>query len=141
MKFANSYRLIKRDAVLDDTWHPLDGGPAPEYVPERWDGPHAGKRLVDGLRTLMLMPMPRGPQAFGNAWPEYMHDWCDLVWQEEMDTDQRELIERVKNKTHVRPSATEDHAHGSDNWLAGAIPSRASEFDPRRAGGCSRSSA
>ena len=40
MKFANSCRLIKRDAVLDDTWHPLDGGPAPEYVPERWDGPH-----------------------------------------------------------------------------------------------------
>ncbi len=57
MKFANSYRLIKRDAVLDDIWHPLDGGPAPEYVPERWNGPHVGKRLVEGLRTLMLMPM------------------------------------------------------------------------------------
>jgi hypothetical protein len=27
MKFAKSYRLIKRDAVLDDIWHPLDGGP------------------------------------------------------------------------------------------------------------------
>jgi hypothetical protein len=56
MKFANSCRQIKRDAGLDDTWHPLDGVTAPEYVPPSWDGPHVGKRLVDGLRTLMLMP-------------------------------------------------------------------------------------
>ena len=70
MKFANSCRLIKRDAVLDDTWHPLDGVTAPEYVPPTWDGVHAGKRLVDALRTLMLMPRVRGQQAFGNGWPE-----------------------------------------------------------------------
>ena len=106
MKFANSYRLIS-DAVLDDTWHPLDGGPAPEYVPERWDGPHVGKRLVEGLRTLMLMPAPSGPRMFGNHWPVYAHDWCDLLAQAEMDEDQRELIERAKNKTRLRASSTE----------------------------------
>jgi hypothetical protein len=49
MKFANSYRLIKRDAVLDDTWHPLNGGPAPEHVPPSWDGPHVGKPLGRGI--------------------------------------------------------------------------------------------
>jgi hypothetical protein len=99
--------LIKRDALLDDGWHPLDSVPAPEYIPPTWDGPHAVKRLVDGLRTLMLMPMPRGPRAFGNSMPPYMYDWCDLVWQEEMEADQREIIERAKNKTRVRPSASD----------------------------------
>jgi hypothetical protein len=93
MKFANSYRLIKRDAVLDDTWHPLDGGPAPEYVPERWDGPHVGKRLVEGLRTLMLMPMPRGPRA----------SMADLLAQQEADAEQKQRDQREANRTRVRP--------------------------------------
>jgi hypothetical protein len=28
-------------------WSPLDGVPPPE-----WDGPHVGRRLVEGVRTL-----------------------------------------------------------------------------------------
>ena len=52
MKFANNCRLIKRDALLDDGWHPLDSVPAPDYVPPSRDGPHVGKRLVDGLRNV-----------------------------------------------------------------------------------------
>ena len=63
-------------------------------MPARWDGPHVGKRLVEGLRTLMLMPMPRVPRAFGNMWPrDVVHDWVDLLAQEDMETDQRELLE------------------------------------------------
>jgi hypothetical protein len=34
----------------------LDSVPPPDYVPPSWDGSHVGKRLVEGLRTLMLMP-------------------------------------------------------------------------------------
>jgi hypothetical protein len=105
MKFANSYRLIKRDAVLDDTRHPLDGGPAPEYVPACWDGPHVGKRLVDGLRTLMLMPMPRGPRSSGSHWPAYAHDWADLLAQQEADAEQRQRDQREANRTRVRAAA------------------------------------
>jgi hypothetical protein len=67
---AQQRRIIVVNSILLTDWHPLDHRPASDYVPERWDGPHVGKRWVDGLRTLMLMPMPRGPQAFGNAWPE-----------------------------------------------------------------------
>jgi hypothetical protein len=107
MKFANGCRLIKRDAVLDDTWHPLDGGPAPEYVPERRDGPHVGKRLVEGLRTLMLMPMPSGPRATGSHWPAYAHDWADLLAQQEADAEQRQRDQREANRTQLRPSSTE----------------------------------
>ena len=102
MKFANSYRLIS-DAVLDDTWHPLDGGPAPEYVPERWDGPHVGKRLVEGLRTLMLMPRVLGPRATGGHWPAYAHDWADLLAQQEADAEQKQRDQREANRTRVRP--------------------------------------
>jgi hypothetical protein len=32
------------DTEVLDTWRPLDGVPAPEYVPPTWDGPHVGKR-------------------------------------------------------------------------------------------------
>jgi hypothetical protein len=92
MKFANGCRLIKRDALLDDGWHPLDSVPPPDYVPSSRDGPHVGKRLVGGLRTLMLMPRVRGPQAFGNGWPEYAHDWADLLAQQEL---QREVVGQV----------------------------------------------
>ena len=107
MKFANGCRLIKRDALLDDGWHPLDGVPAPDYVPPRWDGPHVGKRLVEGLRTLMLMPRVRGPQAFGNGWPKYAHDWADLLAQQEADAEQKQRDQREANRTRVRPSSVE----------------------------------
>jgi hypothetical protein len=41
--------------------------------------PTSAKRLVGGLRTLMLMPRVRGPQTFGNGWPKYAHDWADCL--------------------------------------------------------------
>jgi hypothetical protein len=62
-------RMIVVNSILLTDWHPLDHRPAPDYGPACWDGPHVGKRLADGLRTLMLMPRVRGPQAFGNDWP------------------------------------------------------------------------
>jgi hypothetical protein len=86
-------------------WHPLDGVPAPDYVPPTWDGPHVGKRLVDGLRTLMLMPAPSGPRMFGNHWPVYAHDWADLLAQQEADAEQRQRDQREANRTRVRAAA------------------------------------
>ena len=107
MKFANSCRLIKRDADLDDTWHPLDGSKAPEYVPPTWDGPHAGKRLVEGLRTLKLMPTTRGPCAFGNSWPAYAWDWADLLAQQESEEEQKVANRSERNWSRLRPSSVE----------------------------------
>jgi hypothetical protein len=91
------------DSVLLKDWHPLDGVPAPDYVPPVWDGPHVGKRLVEALRILRRMPMNRGPRMFGNAWPGYMHEWEDLLAQQ----TRREEIERAQNRTRVLPSSIE----------------------------------
>ena len=85
----------------------MDGGPAPKYVPERWDGPHVGKRLTDGLRTLMLMPRVAGPKAFGGQWPAYAHDWADLLAQQEADAEQKQRDRREANRTRLRPSSVE----------------------------------
>ena len=68
---------------------------------------HVGKRPVEGLRTLMLMPRVRGPQAFGSHWPGYAHDWADLLAQQEADQEQKQLDQREANRTRLRPSSVE----------------------------------
>jgi hypothetical protein len=74
-------------------------GRSPDWIKSKNPSAPAVKRLVDGLRTLMLIPMPRGPREFGNMWPrDVVHDWVDLLAQEDMETDQRELLERAKNR-------------------------------------------
>jgi hypothetical protein len=52
-----------------------------------------------GLRTLMLMPRVRGPRAFGNGWPEYAHDWADLLAQQEADAEQKQRAARERRLT------------------------------------------
>jgi hypothetical protein len=91
------------NSILLTDWHPLDHRAAPDYVPACWDGPHVGKRLAEGLRTLMLMPMPRGPRASGSHWPAYAHDWTDLLAQREADQEQKQLDQREANRTRLRP--------------------------------------
>jgi hypothetical protein len=97
----------------------LDGGPSPEYVPERWDGPHVGKRLAEGLRTLALMPLPRGQRPFGSHWPAYAHDWADLLAQQEADAEQKQRDQREANRTRVRPLSVEiAHMEQAIYWPA-----------------------
>jgi hypothetical protein len=106
---TRSARILFDTEVLE-TWHPLDGVPAPEYVPPTWDAPHVGRRLVDGLRTLMLMPRVRGPQAFGNAWPEYAHDWADLLAQQEADAEQKSATSARRTARGCGPPQSEADA-------------------------------
>jgi hypothetical protein len=101
-----SARILFDTEVLDDGWHPLDGIPAPEYIPPRWIS-DAGKRLVEGLRTLRLMPRVAGPQAWGSAWPEYAHDWADMIAQQEADEADKQRAQYEQNRTRLRPSSVE----------------------------------
>jgi hypothetical protein len=113
---TRSARVLFDTEVLD-TWHPLDGVRAPEYVPPTWDGPHAGRRLVDGLRTLRLMPMPRGPRAFGKCWPKYA--WADLLAQQEANAEQKQRDQREANRTRLWPSSIEiGHMEQAICWPA-----------------------
>ena len=95
-------RILSESGILDTTWHPLDGIPAPDYVP-----PHAGKRLVDGLKTLRLMPQPPGPHGPLNSWPADAYDWADLLAQQEADAEQKQRDLREANRNRLRPSSIE----------------------------------
>jgi hypothetical protein len=103
---TRSARILFDTEVLD-TWHPLDRVPAPEYIPPTWDGPHCGKRLVDGLRTLALMPRVNGPRGPTNSWPLYAHSWEDLLAQEEAAEEDKRQNQHEANRTRVRPSSVE----------------------------------
>ena len=102
-----SARLINLDGTIDNTWHPLDGVPAPDYIPATWDGPHVSKRLVEALRVLFRLPMPPGPKVFGNAWPAYSWSWEDQLAQEERDQAEKSQDAFAQNRVKLLPSAVE----------------------------------
>jgi hypothetical protein len=88
----------------EDDWHPLDGRPAPEYVPEYWTGPHVGLRLVEAFKTLANMP----DVGFGSSrgfWPAYLYEWHDLLAQEESDAQSKDDAASALNRAKIRPSA------------------------------------
>jgi len=105
-------------AELLKGWHPLDGMPAPEVIPDRWDGPHLGLRLVEALRVLRRMPMSGTPREFGNAWPSYGIEFADAssfaddpLWK----ADQAAAFNRIR----PRPSAIEiAHMEAAIAWPA-----------------------
>ena len=107
------------EGLLDTAWHPLSGQKCPDYIPPSWDGPHVGKRLVEGLRTLTLMPLPRGPRQPGNDWVSYCYDWADLIAQQEADAEQKKRDQLQANRTRLRPSSIEiAHMEQSICWPA-----------------------
>jgi hypothetical protein len=90
-----------------ENWHPLDGVPAPEYIPPYWDGPHVGRRLIEAFRTLDRTPM-RGMSAFGSTWPAYRQEFREyyaaLVGDERAE---HATIAAERNRVRVMPSAIE----------------------------------
>jgi hypothetical protein len=89
-----------------DNWSPLDGVPAPEYVPAEWNGPHVSVRLVDAWRTLNKIPMMRAsPRTFGRWWPQYRVEWDDLLAM--IGAGELESMQREANRVRILPSAKE----------------------------------
>jgi hypothetical protein len=109
MRWRMGRAEIAKIAAPFDGWHPLDDGPAPEYVPpSEWDGPHVGLRLCDAFKTLSMMPN-RGasPKLQPGFWPEYHYEWEDLLAQRQADVATQEDDASERNRTRVRPSAQE----------------------------------
>jgi hypothetical protein len=88
----------------EDEWHPLDGRPAPEHVPEYWTGPHVGLRLVQAFKTLANMPDTRTGSSRG-FWPAYFYEWDDLLAQQQSDAQSKDDAASALNRAKIRPSA------------------------------------
>jgi hypothetical protein len=100
-------RLLCNGAVLDD-WHPLDGVPAPEYIPPYWTAEHVGTRFADMWGVLIRSPNSGvGPRPFGQMWPAYLREWDDLLAIVGGDVEQFELLQIERNRVRVPPSSTE----------------------------------
>jgi hypothetical protein len=100
--FGNTHTTL----IPGEDWHPLDGGPAPEYVPDDWDGVHVGCRLVGSFKTLAQLPGGHGPVITRGFWPEYWPDWEDLLAQEGQADVKAEAQARA-NRVRLRPNAQE----------------------------------
>ena len=91
-----------------ENWHPLDGVPAPEYIPPNWDGPHVGRRLIEGFKTLDRTPMRMLSSSFGSAWPAYRRDFSEyfaaLVGDERAE---HAPAAAERNRVRLMPSAVE----------------------------------
>jgi hypothetical protein len=55
----------------EERWNPLEFQTAPEYVPNMWDGPHCGVRLVQAFKTLSALPTANGPRFNSGYWPKH----------------------------------------------------------------------
>lgn len=78
-----------------------------DLPPKKWNGPHAGKRMAEAFKTLLVLPTVHGPREFGAAWPGYVHDWSDLLAQTGMSADERERDRRAQNRVRLVPSMVE----------------------------------
>jgi hypothetical protein len=65
--------------IPGNEWSPLDGTPAPEYIPPEWDGPHVGLRLIEGFKTLACMPRREMQSEASGFWPETWAEWGDYA--------------------------------------------------------------
>jgi hypothetical protein len=98
-------RLFTGREVIED-WSPLDGVPAPEFIPAQWTGPHVGQRLADAWRILSKMPWRSPyPRTFGRWWPTYRVEWHDLLSM--LGGGELESLQREQNRTRTLPSAKE----------------------------------
>jgi hypothetical protein len=106
--YTNGARLIPRDEVLNDIWHPLSGIAAPEYIPPTWTDFHAGKRLSEAFEVLARMPHIRGPRDYENSWPrEILVEWEDAIARAQQEQAERDRADKQQNRVRVLPTSNE----------------------------------
>src|ERR1700757_1993785 len=75
-----------------------------DETPATWNGPHVGRRLMEGIQTLRLLPTP-GAIGFGSPWPAYIYEFEDLLAQEQQG--ELERTQKLQNRTRLMPSIRE----------------------------------
>lgn len=53
----------------------------PDGPPSAWDAGWVEARYVAAFRTVLSLPIPTGPKAFGSNWPPILHEFEDQVGQ------------------------------------------------------------
>ena len=107
-----------------DNWSPLDGVPAPEYVPLQWTGPHVARRLADAWRVLSRMPWRSPyPRSFGRWWPSYRVEWTDVLAM--IDAGELEAMQREANRVRGAAIGPANLTNGTGDRLADGLPGRA----------------
>jgi hypothetical protein len=88
--------LLQFDPLQD--FSPLDD----DAPPATWSGSRVSRRLVEGFKTLRLIPLKGMPTGFKNAWPPYMVEWEDLLAQQAQG--ELEATQRQQNRVRLQPS-------------------------------------
>jgi hypothetical protein len=63
----------------DRPWHPLDGVPPPEVVPDRWDAGHVAYRMTKAFEVLRSTPHRDGPLGPASCWPAALREIADYA--------------------------------------------------------------
>jgi len=93
-----------------------------DVIPDAWDGPHAGRRLVDAFATLRSLPVRRVGTRSG-FWPDYLYEWADLLAQQESGVIDTEFEERRRRLQQYKPSTVEiSRMEGAIRWPAKYVP-------------------
>lgn len=74
----------------------------PYQRPPVWTAEHVIHRLILAFESVMRMKIKTGPAGYGSGWPSYVHEWADLLAQEEpvpgetrSEAEQRRIGERL----------------------------------------------
>lgn len=74
-------------------------------LPDVWTVERVLDRLEEAFVTLGRIPAPIWPRGHANGWPEYVHDFSDLVHQHQ--TDELERTMRARLRPRFAASAAE----------------------------------
>lgn len=78
MKASALEQLRRAEADAANDWHPLDGVPAPDYVPERWTPEHVQLRMIRAYETVHLIVSRPGPGSARGFWPGIKRDRAEI---------------------------------------------------------------
>jgi len=111
-----------------------------DETPPRWDGPHVGRRLMEAMRTLRMLPMP-GVTGYRPGWPAYAYEFEDLLAQHEQG--ELERTQQQQNRTRLLPSLRDmtamERAHALERdagWVAAKRGGYADTWRQRHDAGC-----
>lgn len=76
----------------------------PYEPPATWTPDHVMMRMIWAFDTLRRMRIRTGPGGYGSGWPSYVHEYADLVAQEEAETADARRRKYERRDVYLPPS-------------------------------------